>query len=256
MKKYFIANWKMNLIKDQQAALVDEIKSFSFPTETVSVIVCPSYPNIPAAADVLSHTDIALGAQDVSWEATGAMTGEVSADMLKSFKVTHVIIGHSERRHKMNEDNAMVNAKIKAALASGLIPILCVGETFDQRKQGATDAVLIEQVQTAFVDITMHPDQVCIIAYEPVWVIGTGQAVDPQEALHSVAVIRETLHDMFHETYTRHYDIPILYGGSVHADNVTDFVKDDIQGVLVGGASLKADEFGAMVRALHSSNAS
>ena len=163
-----------------------------------------------------------------------------------------MIIGHSERRHKMNEDNDMVRSKVAAALASGLTPILCVGETFDQRKQGSTDSVLIEQIKTAFTDITVRPEQTCIIAYEPVWVIGTGQAVDPEEAFRSVTVIREALHDVLHEAESNHLDIPILYGGSVHADNVKDFVKEDIRGVLVGGASLKADEFAAMVKGLYS----
>ncbi|MGB0757327.1 MAG: triose-phosphate isomerase [Patescibacteria group bacterium] len=251
MKKYFIANWKMNLLKDQQADLVNHIRSLTFSKDDVSVIVCPSYPNIPAAAEMLKSTAIELGAQDVSWEAEGAMTGEVSAEMLKSFGVEYVVIGHSERRHKMNEDNDMVHKKIATAIASGLTPILCVGETFDQRKQGITDTVLIEQIQTAFAGITLRSHQTCIVAYEPVWVIGTGQAVDPKEAFHSVAVLRETLHDVLHETEANHLDIPILYGGSVHADNVKDFLKDDIKGVLVGGASLKEDEFAAMVKALH-----
>lgn len=251
-KKYFIANWKMNLSRSAQEKLSSElVEKKCFTHAGVTNIICPSYVHIPHVAEKLSKQSVHIGAQDVSWESAGAMTGEVSPEMLKDYGVEYVIIGHSERRHSMDENEQMVSAKVAAAIREGLIPIICVGETFEQRKNNQTDSVLVQQVTSALSEAKITHSNQFIIAYEPVWVIGTGQAVALADALHAIAVVRHTVRDVLHgKVGDLESGIAVLYGGSVTVVNIKEFIHEDINGVLVGGASLKAEECCGMVQAL------
>lgn len=248
LKPLFVANWKMNLDKKQTQSLVSEIKKQCRVNPQIETVVCPSYTNIPLTAEGLHRTDIKIGAQDVSWQESGSMTGEVSATMLKDFGVEYVIVGHSERRGCLEETNKMINSKLVTCFKNGLKPILCVGETFEERQSGRKDSVIAAQVREALTGIVLGRQHQITIAYEPVWVIGSGQAVDPDEARHIASVIRAEIFDIYHshekniEEYLR-----ILYGGSVNSQNIKNFVSDEISGVLVGSASLQADEFCRML---------
>ncbi len=250
-KPLFIANWKMNLTVDQNKALVDNIFQLSCINKNVDVVVCPSYTNIPMVSNLVKNSSIVLGAQDVSWEEKGSMTGEVSPRMLQDFSVNYVIVGHSERRGKMGETDEMVNKKVKACLNNNLIPVICVGETGDERREGKTDQVIIRQISKALYNIDLRTVKSIVIAYEPIWVIGTGRAVNAQEAEHVTRVINGVIHDLCHIAGCNMEDfVTILYGGSVTSDNVRYFVKENIDGVLVGGASLEAQEFCNIIKAL------
>ena len=250
-KPLFIANWKMNLTVDQNKALVNDILQLSCMNNNVDVVVCPSYTNIPMVAGFVKNSSIILGAQDVSWEEKGSMTGEVSPRMLQNFDVEYVIVGHSERRGKMGETDEMVNKKVKACLDSNLIPVICVGETADERREGQTDQVIIRQISKALYNVDLRTVKSIVIAYEPIWVIGTGRAVNAQEAEHVACVIKGVVHDLCHIAGCNMEDfLTILYGGSVTSDNVKYFVKESIGGVLVGGASLEAQEFCDIIKAL------
>ena len=249
-KPLFIANWKMNLNLSAQEHLVDGIIKQVIPSD-LDVIVCPSYTNIPYVSQKIKNINIALGAQDVSWVDKGSMTGEVSADMLVDFGVEYVIIGHSERREKMGETEKQVNEKVIACLKNNLIPIICVGETLEEKQAGQTDSKIERQVSTALKNIKLNKNQSIIIAYEPIWVIGTGKVVDASVAEHEAKVIRSVVHDCLHDLGRETDDlVTVLYGGSVASDNVNDFLSNIIRGVLVGGASLEVDEFGNIIKAL------
>jgi len=242
-KPIFIANWKMNLNLSEQKNLLAGIVKQNF-SDKVDMVVCPSYTNIPITAKEIKNTSIALGAQDVSWVNKGSMTGEVSADMLKDFGVKYVVVGHSERRGKIGETNEMVNAKVKACLDNNLIPVICVGETAEQHQYNQTDDIIEQQVSTALAGIVLQPYQSIIIAYEPVWVIGTGHVVDAEIAEHEAQVIKNIVYDCCSASDREVDDlVTVLYGGSVNSENVADFISANIRGVLVGGASLEVDEF-------------
>lgn len=209
----------------------------------VEVVICPSFVSLSGVARVLKNSNLSLGAQNVFWEAEGAYTGEVCANDLREVGCQFVIVGHSERRQHLGETDDVVHQKVKAALAVKLVPIVCVGETFEQRHDGATDYVLIKQVNAALDGINFGVDQQLIIAYEPVWVIGTGQAINPHDAGAAHQVIRQTLIDLFPLELIKN-NCRIIYGGSVDSSNVSSFSRlNDTSGVLVGGASLKVDEF-------------
>jgi triosephosphate isomerase (TIM) len=248
MRKPIIAgNWKMyNKIKEA-VELVNGLKRELSSVELVDIVVCPVFTSLSDVHELLMDTNIALGAQDLFWEEKGAFTGEVSADMLKDAGCEYVIIGHSERRQFFHETNETVNKKVKAALSSGIKPIVCVGELLEEREKGMTFDVVKNHVQGALANLSKQDMQDMILAYEPVWAIGTGKTATPDQAQEVHHYIRSLLKDMFGDEVAS--AIRIQYGGSVKPDNVEELMKqEDLDGALVGGASLKVDSFSAIVK--------
>lgn len=255
MKKIFIANWKMNLAVVETEKLTKELSQGlrSLVNEELEIVLCPAFPALDNLSLMLKKenpANLKIGAQDVFWEERGAFTGEVSVKMLKEADCEYVIVGHSERRKNLGETDEMVNKKVKVLLENNLTPIICVGETFEERQKGIRDVVVARQTAAAMDGTEIFGNKKVIIAYEPVWVIGTGQAVDPEDAEHSHKMIRESLLEIFSlDIVEKHFQI--IYGGSVDSKNIKDFVdREAIGGVLVGGASLKAEEFVKMIKAI------
>lgn len=254
MRKALIAgNWKMNLDADSARRLIAGLRAALDPDRATlardrEVMVAPPAVLIPGVAAALKGAAILLGAQNMHHADSGAFTGEVSAPMLQPFGVTHVILGHSERRHIFGETNHTVNLKVRAAVAHAMTPVLCVGETSEQRDAGRTLEIVMSQLNFGLEGITAEQAAGAVIAYEPVWAIGTGRNATPEQASEVHGAIREELRDKFGvETGNA---IRILYGGSVTPDNVDSLLsRPDIDGALVGGASLKADSFVRIVRA-------
>ena len=235
----------MNKTASEAAALIEGIKAETASAANVEVVVCPPFTGLKDAAAACAGSHVKLGAQNVHWEASGAYTGEVSAAMLKDLGVTHVIIGHSERRQYFGETDETVNKRTKAALAAGLVPIVCVGETLDERDSGSMDAVIIRQVKVGLTDLDISK---VVIAYEPVWAIGTGRTATPAQAQEAHALIRRTLAEMAGGDIAN--GVRIQYGGSMKPDNAKELMgQPDIDGGLIGGAALKADSFAAIVMA-------
>jgi triosephosphate isomerase (TIM) len=240
----FAANWKMHTTVGEGIALAQSLRSLLDGEQRASVVICPPFTHLVPLAEQLSGTTLQLGAQDVYWESKGAFTGEVSTLMLQGL-VDFVIIGHSERRAYFGETDADVNRKIGAALEAGLTPILCVGETDEQRESGQTEAILRHQVQQDLSGIDLNLG--LVIAYEPVWAIGTGVSAHGEQAQEAIAFIRAQV-DALNPSAAE--ILPILYGGSVTAANVAEFTaQPDIDGGLVGGASLVAEGFAELVNA-------
>ncbi|MCZ7543127.1 MAG: triose-phosphate isomerase [Anaerolineae bacterium] len=240
-------NWKMYKTPDEAVAFVRELAPMLAPYATVERVVCPTFVCLPGVRDALKGTDIGVGAQNVYWEDQGAFTGEVSPTMLAGL-VDYVIIGHSERREYFGETDATVNYKIKAALAHGLKPIVCVGESLEQNRAGETAAFVGAQVRAAFANLDAGQMRDVVIAYEPIWAIGTGLTATGEDAN---AIIRDSVRgvvaDLFGDAVAQ--ALRIQYGGSVKPDNMAEFMaQPEIDGALVGGASLKADSFTALVR--------
>jgi len=252
-RKLFAGNWKMNMTPIEGRALVVALRGeLDRDAATLArdheVMVAPPFLTIPAVAQALAGSSIMLGAQNMHFEEKGAFTGEVSAPMLKFFGVTHVIVGHSERRHIFKETDELIAKRIAAVLANRMTPILCVGETLEQRDHGETIRVVLGQLQTGLQDARPEDAPRVIVAYEPVWAIGTGRTATPEQAQEVHAAIREALRDHFGKDQGD--GVRILYGGSVTPENVDSLIaKPDIDGALVGGASLKADSFARIVRA-------
>jgi len=252
-KKLFAGNWKMNLGPVEGRALIAELRA-ELDREAAAfakdreVLVAPPFLTIPAVAQALAGSSILLGAQNAHFEDKGAFTGEVAPSMLKAFGVTHVILGHSERRHIFGETDELVGKRTAAAVANRFIAILCVGETLEQRDGGRTLEVVLRQLQQGLASVNAESAKQVVVAYEPVWAIGTGRTATPEQAQQVHATIREGLGDHFSRGAAD--EIRILYGGSVTADNVDSLVaKPDIDGALVGGASLKAASFARIARA-------
>ncbi|MDX9893160.1 MAG: triose-phosphate isomerase [Patescibacteria group bacterium] len=240
--KIVIANWKMKLGLPESLDLAKDLRAQKLRGD-VEVTVCPSFVGLSEIGALLNKTKIKLGAQDCFWERQGAFTGEVSATYLREVGCSYVIVGHSERRQYLNETDEMVHKKIKMALAAGLTPIVCVGETFQQRQEGSQDYILINQTTKALEGIDVGLDQQVIIAYEPRWVIGSGRAIDPSQAELAHQIIRQSLFDIFPSSLINN-NFSIIYGGSVDGNNVSHFTSlDNTAGVLVGNASLDAKEF-------------
>ena len=236
-------NWKCNMRLDTAFELASGLKERIDHIEGVEKIVCPSFVHIPSIEVALTMTSIKVGAQDVHWEDDVAATGEIGPKQLEEL-VDYVIIGHSERRHKFGETDEAVNRKVKASLEAGLLPIMCVGETLEERQSGKTDQVLVRQTTHGLRDVPM-PDGF-IIAYEPVWAIGTGTAATVKDADEAISLIRREVADMYGEAAAE--TVRILYGGSVTPENIAEFMAvDGIDGALVGGASLKVDAFARIV---------
>jgi triosephosphate isomerase (TIM) len=252
-KLLFAANWKMNLTPTEGRTLLTALRANLDPDAATlardrEVMVAPPFLAIPAAAQALAGSTIALGAQNVHFEPKGAFTGEISPAMLSFFGVTYVIVGHSERRHVFHESDDLISKRVAGAVANRLTPILCVGETLEQRDAGRTLETVLSQLQSGLANIKPEDARRIVIAYEPVWAIGTGRTATPEQAQTIHGAIRESLADAFsHEAAAA---IRILYGGSATADNIDTLVaKPDIDGALVGGASLNAESFARIVRA-------
>ena len=242
MKKRIFGNWKMNGSLAANAALLDLLKQ-GLGHADCEIAVCAPVPYLAQLQSLLSGSAIAIGAQDVSAQAGGAFTGEVSGAMLREFGVRYVLVGHSERRQYHAESDEMVARKAQAALASGITPVVCVGETLAQREAGETEAVVRRQL-SAVVQRNGHCLSEVVLAYEPVWAIGTGLTATPEQAQSVHAVLRAQLL----AATTAAARVPILYGGSMNAANAAELLAQaDIDGGLVGGASLKAADFLAIV---------
>ncbi|HLF14488.1 MAG TPA: triose-phosphate isomerase [Bacteroidota bacterium] len=244
MRKKFVAgNWKMNKDLRETGALIAGIRELMpAPPKNADVAVCPPFTALESAARALEGSAIGLGAQDMSGNDDGAYTGEVSGRMLAALGCRYVILGHSERRQYFLESDELVNAKAKKALSAGLVPIVCVGETLAEREGGLTETRIALQVRGSLAGLTSSEVERAVIAYEPVWAIGTGKTATPDQADQVHRHIRSLLMTQFDSKTSE--KIRILYGGSVNADNAAElFSRDDIDGGLIGGASLKPESF-------------
>ena len=248
-KKIIAGNWKMNKTIVEAQALAGGIKKIVGKVNRPTVLVCPPFTALTEVAMLLKDSEIQIGGQNMHEADSGAYTGEISAEMLLTSGCTFVILGHSERRALFAETDKLVNAKTQKALAAGLIPIVCVGETLDEREAGRMEAVIEEQVRGSLDSLSESDMLKTVIAYEPVWAIGTGKTASPEQAEEVHLLIRNILADLFGKKTAE--EITILYGGSVKASNASGlFDKKNIDGALIGGASLKADEFAAIVNAM------
>lgn len=248
MRKLIIAgNWKLNYTEKEAVELVTALKNELGDISTVDIVVCPVFTALPVVHDILLESNIGLGAQNMHWEDAGAFTGEVSAPMLKDIGVEYVIIGHSERRQYFGETDATVNKRLKAALKHGLTPIVCVGENLAEREKGRTFEVLEKQCRGGLDGLEAEEIEKIIIAYEPVWAIGTGRTATPQQAQEAHKFVRDLLAEMYDDDTAQ--TVRIQYGGSVKPDNSASLMSQpDIDGALVGGASLKAETFTEIIR--------
>jgi triosephosphate isomerase len=246
-KKFIAGNWKMNTTLDEARALAKGLVEAAGKIADVDIAVCPPYTNLLAVGEIIKGSNIILGAQDVHWEAKGAYTGKVSCAMLKSVGVTCVIIGHSEQRSYFHETDETVNKKAKAVLAAGLFPIICVGETLDERKKGLLTTVVGRQVKGAFSGLTEADALKCTIAYEPVWAIGTGEVATPDQANDAHKFIRGVVAGIYNKNVAD--TVRIQYGGSMKPDNARDLLAlSDVDGGLIGGAALKAQDFLGIIK--------
>jgi triosephosphate isomerase len=248
-RKVIAGNWKMNNdLSESQNLISHLVSSLSNEKVNCDVIVCPPFTSLSEASSLLKNSVIKLGAQNMYFEESGAFTGEVSASMLKSAGCQYVILGHSERRTIFGETDQVINKKIKKALQSGLLPIFCVGETLQEREGGVTNDIIKRQVVEGLKDISSDDMKKIIIAYEPVWAIGTGKTATPQQAEDVHAFIRGLVKSLYSNEIAE--NIIIQYGGSVKPDNAKILLsQEDIDGALVGGACLKADSFMGIIKA-------
>ena len=241
------ANWKMYKNPDQTRDFFHDFLPLVSGHTRDEIVVCPPFLDIATAVEAAKGSNVAIGAQDMHWEKEGAYTGEICCGMLLAVGVTHVIIGHSERRQYCGETDDVVNLKLKAALEAGLTPIVCVGEVLEEREAGLTEDVLRRQCLRAFHAISGKKAAKLIVAYEPVWAIGTGKTATPQMAADAHALIRTEAAKAFGEEFGDH--LRILYGGSVKPDNAKALMAEtEIDGALVGGASLDPKSFAAIVK--------
>jgi len=240
-------NWKMNLGRDSARKLVDELRNLSYSLESVQILVAPPALLLPLVADWVSGSRVMVAAQNMHWEARGAFTGELSASMVREAGATHVILGHSERRHVFGESDDWIRRKVGAALAADLVPILCVGEKLEEREAGRTLDVVGRQLSIALDGVGADDGAKIVVAYEPVWAIGTGKTATPADAREVHAFVRRSLAETWDgETAGRAH---ILYGGSVKPSNIAGLIAEpDIDGTLVGGASLTAEQFVPIVK--------
>src|SRR5271163_1510353 len=245
--KLMAANWKMNKTPDQTRDYFRDFLPLVAGHSRDQIVVCPPYTDVDAAIAAARGSNVAIGSQNVHWKNEGAFTGEISASMLLALGVTHVIVGHSERRQYFGETDDTVNLRLKAALEAGLFAICCVGEVLEEREAGLTDDVLRRQCVRAFHAISAKKATKMVVAYEPVWAIGTGKTATPEIAAEAHAVIRREATEIFGEEFAG--KLRILYGGSVKPENAaTLMAQEEIDGALVGGASLDAKSFAAIVK--------
>jgi triose-phosphate isomerase len=241
-RKVIAGNWKMNVLPGEALEFVNNLAPIVKDTKN-EVIICVPFTDLFYTLLAVQETNIHVGAQNMHWKESGAYTGEISPDMLKCINVEYVIIGHSERRQYFNETDETVNLKVKSALEHGLKPIVCVGESLEQKEAGNTEEIITSQVAKALEGLTLDDLSNTIIAYEPIWAIGTGKTATAEDANNSIKAIRNKIKELFNTD-----DITILYGGSVKPENAKElFSMSDIDGGLVGGASIKAETFGKIV---------
>jgi triosephosphate isomerase len=246
-KKLIAANWKMYKTPDQARDFFRDFMPLIQDHDRDQIVVCPTYLAIDAAVAAAKGSNVAIGAQDLYWQTEGAFTGEICGSMLVAVGATHVIIGHSERRQYFGETDDTVNLKLKAAIEVGLVPIVCVGEVLEEREAGLTDDVLRRQCLRAFHKVSAKKASSMVVAYEPVWAIGTGKTATPQLAADAHASIRAEAAESFGQEFAD--KLRILYGGSVKPENANALMsEEEIDGALVGGASLDPKSFAAIVK--------
>ena len=247
-KTIIAGNWKMNKTASETKQFAEELKAIMPKAKWCDVLVCVPSVNIPAAMRAFKDMRVSVGAENVFYEKSGAYTGEVSADMLKDLGVKYVIIGHSERRQYFGETDITVNKKVHAALDAGLHPIICVGESLEQRELGVTMDLISLQVKSALAGVSSDRLRKCVIAYEPVWAIGTGKTATPEQAGEVCTFIRATIRHMYGARIAR--SVTIQYGGSMNPGNAAELLaQPDIDGGLIGGAALKSDQFVDIINA-------
>ncbi len=239
-------NWKMHLTIGEAVALARKIAAGSLDVHDRDVMIAPPATALAAVADAVSGTSVLVAGQNVAWKDQGAYTGEISPLMLKDAGATMAIVGHSERRHIFGEDNEMINQRIIGALTQGIIPVLCIGETLDEREDGLTWEILQGQVHEGLEGVTAEQAEQVVIAYEPVWAIGTGKTASKEQAQKAHKFIRGLLEELYEKNLAD--KMRILYGGSVKPDNVDDLMRmPDVDGALVGGAALQAESFDRII---------
>lgn len=247
-KPLVAGNWKMNKLRLEAVDLARQLRQRYASTDEVDIVLCPPFPWLLPVGEEIRGSTIGLGAQNIHWEQQGAFTGEVSGTMLADAGCRYVIIGHSERRQFFGETDGMVARKVAAALASGLVPIICVGETWAQRQAGETSTLVTNQVTAAVSGLSEDQVRILAIAYEPIWAIGTGHSASGDDAAEVAGLIREVVSKAVSADAAS--SMRILYGGSVTPQNMPEFMSQkDIDGALVGGASLKADSFSGIIEA-------
>ncbi len=241
-KKLIVANWKMNLLREEAEFLTKSILNMVSPAHLkFEIVLAPPFTNMEIVHRVINHTDVSLGAQNVFWEDSGAYTGEISPAMLVDIGCSWVIVGHSERRQILGETDYDVRKKVLASLSAGLKTIICIGETLVQREKGMTPIVLRRQIESALQDVKGDNAENIVVAYEPIWAVGTGNNATPEEIERSHKEIRDKLIELFGKDAD---NIRIIYGGSVNQDNINLILKaQDAKGALIGGASLNAESF-------------
>jgi len=246
MRKPIIAgNWKMNMTPAEAERLVAELIPL-VKDAACEVVVCPPYVDLALVGKLLAGTNIKLGAQSIHWAPKGAFTGEISADMLLAVGVSHAIVGHSERRQYFGETDETVNKRAKAALEANITPIICVGESLDQRESGVTDTIVSKQTVAALAGFTAEEVVRSVIAYEPIWAIGTGKTATSEDANTTIKVIRDAIAGVYGQKVAD--EVRIQYGGSMNAKNASELMAmPEIDGGLIGGASLKSEDFSKVV---------
>jgi len=245
-KTVIAGNWKMNKLASEAKPFVEELRAAMPKTKTCESVLCVPFPIIPAMAKVMRDSRLAFGAQDVSAHESGAYTGEVSAAMLADLGVKYCIVGHSERREYHAESDSLVNTKAKALLAAGITPIICVGESLEQRELGITMELIALQVKSALAGVPAEKVRKCVIAYEPIWAIGTGKTATAEQAAEVCTFIRTTVRHLYGARIAR--SVTVQYGGSMKPANAAELLSQpDIDGGLIGGASLKPQDFARII---------
>jgi len=247
-KTIIAGNWKMNKTPSETKAFAEEFKALLPKTKWCDVVLCVPFVDVPAAVRAFKDSRVAVGAENLYFEKSGAFTGEVSADMLADLDVKYVIVGHSERRQYFGETDIIVNKKVHAALGAGLNPIICVGESLEQREMGVTMELIALQVKSALAGVAPEQVRKCVIAYEPIWAIGTGKTATGDQAAEVCTFIRATIRSLYGARIAR--GVTIQYGGSMNPKNAAELLShEDIDGGLIGGASLKPDQLMDIVHA-------
>lgn len=245
-KPIIAGNWKMNLTPSEAKELIGALIPIVADAEC-DVVICPPFVDLPIAVELTKGTNIAVGAQNIHWAEKGAYTGEISAEMLKCIGVRYAIVGHSERRQYFGETDETVNRRAKAAVAAGITPILCVGESLAEREAGETEAVVSKQTEAALSGIAAEDVKKLVIAYEPIWAIGTGKTATKEQANETIACIRKTVERLYCPGTAD--AVRIQYGGSMNPKNASELMAmPEIDGGLIGGASLKAEDFAKVVK--------
>ena len=247
-RKVIAGNWKMNMTPSQAKALIEETKPLVAGKDNCDIIFCVPFVDIYAAQEAAAGSNIKIGAENVHFKASGAFTGEISADMLKEAGVEYVVVGHSERRQYFGETDQTVNLRSLAALNAGLKPIICVGETLEQRELGYTETLLKFQTKMALTNVTVEQLKNVVIAYEPVWAIGTGKTATAEQADEACGIVRDTVAAIFDKAVAD--ATTIQYGGSMNAKNCEELLsKENVDGGLIGGAALKSADFATIISA-------